>query len=316
MGTQRFTREWSGFGEPGLYGRSFGRGVGRGGVQRADRRFGRYVDDDSDRNVGQYERIASGIGGAALIWLGLRRMSIGGVLTALGGAALLHRGLTGQCPVYRRFGIDTTREGLSRGIEVERAITVAASPEEVYRFWRNLDNLPRFMRHLDSVTEIEPGRTRWVAREGGMDIDWYARIVEDVPGERIAWRSEPGGRVEFEGEVTFRPAPGDRGTEVHLRVRCEPAGRVLGMALAPLLRRFSRIQVGQDLRRMKQLIETGEIATNAMRGDRLRGMDEPYGRRERRRELDQRRELEREVSTRYQRESQRAERKHDRGAQP
>jgi uncharacterized membrane protein len=263
MGTQRFTRAWSGFGEAGLASQSLGQYVGHGDIQRAGHEAG--------RNVGQYERIASGAAGAALIVLGLRRFSLGGVLAALGGAALLHRGVTGQCQVYRRFGLDTTREGLSRGVEVDRSITIARSPDEVYRFWRKFGNLPTFMKHLRSVDEIEPGRTRWVAREAGIDIDWYAQTIEDVPGERIVWRSEPGGRVETDGEVTFRPAPGNRGTEVRVRLRCAAPGGVLAMALAPLMRRFTRIQVGQDLHRMKQLIETGEVATGAMRQDQLRG---------------------------------------------
>jgi uncharacterized membrane protein len=263
MGTQRFTRGWSGFGEAGLAGQSLGQHVGRGDILHAGH--------DAGRNVGQYERIASGTAGAALIILGLRRFSLGGVLAALGGAALLHRGVTGQCQVYRRFGIDTTREGLSRGVSVDRSITIARSPDEVYRFWRSFGNLPTFMKHLCSVDEIEPGRTRWVAREAGLDIDWYAQTTEDVPGERIAWRSEPGSRVEIQGEVTFRPAPGNRGTEVRVSMCCAAPGGVLAMALAPLMRRFTRIQVGQDLHRMKQLIETGEVATGAMRQDQLRG---------------------------------------------
>lgn len=243
-------------------------GVERGGS------FGRMMRHGEGpmmgQNVGNYERVASGVSGATLIALGLRRGTLGGILTAIGGAAILYRGVTGHCSVYQRFGIDTTPEGLSRGIEVSRAITIGCSPDEAYRFWRNFENFPMFMHHLESVTELEAGRTHWVAREAGIDIDWYAQIIEDVPGERIVWRSEPGGRIETDGEVLFRPAPGNRGTEIHVRMRCSGPGRVMAMALAPLLRRFTRIQVGQDLRRMKQLIETGEIATGAMRNDELK----------------------------------------------
>jgi uncharacterized membrane protein len=314
MGTQRFTRGWSGFGGAGVASQDLGQYVGRGGIQRAGH--------DMGPNVGQYERIASGAVGAALIVLGLRRFSLGGVLAALGGAALLHRGVTGHSRVYRRFGIDTTREGLSRGVEVDRVITIGRSPDEVYRFWRNFGNLPTFMKHLCSVDEIEPGRTRWVAREAGLDIDWYAHITEDVPGERIAWRSEPGSRVEVEGEVSFRPAPGNRGTEVRVRLRCAAPGGVLAMALAPLMRRFTRIQVGQDLHRMKQLIETGEVATGLMRPDQLRGgtaelTGQSYESRRERRGVERRQDRNIEAgSTSYQREvTQRAGSKNGRGAQ-
>jgi uncharacterized membrane protein len=285
--------------------RGAGRQVGDRASQWSGRGAGQEFGQDSCQNVGQYERIASGIGGAAMMFLGLRRMSIGGVLAAIGGAALLHRGVTGRCRVYRRFGIDTTREGLSRGVEVDRAITIGRSPEEVYRFWRNVEDLPRFMQHLSSVTEIEQGRTRWVAREAGIDIEWYAQIIEDVPGERIMWRSEPGGRVETEGEITFRPAPGDRGTEVRVRMRCAAPGGVLAMAMAPLLRRFTRIQVGQDLHRLKQLMETGEVATGAMRREQGERSS---------RQLDQEREA---GGVRYQRDvSQRGEHRNGRGVQP
>lgn len=311
MGTQRVTGEWSGYGEAGTTDQRFGQRDYRGRIQRA----GRDGERRPGQNVGQYERIASGAAGAALMILGLKRMSIGGVIAALGGAALLHRGVTGQCRVYRRFGIDTTREGLSRSVEVDRSITIGRPSEEVYRFWRDFANLPRFMKHLSAVTEIEPGRTHWVAREAGVDLDWYAQIVEDVPGERIVWRSEPGGRIETEGEITFRPAPGERGTEVRVRMRCAAPGGILAMALAPLLRRFSRVQVGQDLHRMKQIIETGEVATNAMRREQARDRGEQRDRRQRDREQLDRGRAPEAGGARYQRDmGQSAER--GRGGQP
>src|SRR5690606_19679933 len=104
----------------------------------------------------------------------------GGALIALAGGAMLYRGATGRCPVYRRFGIDTAGESLSRGVEVERSITVSASPDEVYRFLRDVSNHPRFMSHVESAQELGGGRGRWKAR--GVDMEWEARMVEDVPG--------------------------------------------------------------------------------------------------------------------------------------
>lgn len=219
--------------------------------------------DEGAQNVGGYERVASGVGGAVLVWLGVRSRSLGGALMAIAGGALLYRGATGRCPLYRRLGIDTTREDMTHGVEVERSITVAEEPEAVYRFWRDVSNLPRFMGHLEAVQDLGGGRSRWMAR--GMPMEWDARIIEDVPGRRIVWQSEPGARIEAEHEVRFEPAPGQRGTEVRARVRFMPPGGRVGSMLARFLRGVTRVKMGQDLHRMKQILETGERTTSAMR---------------------------------------------------
>jgi uncharacterized membrane protein len=250
-----------------------GEGIGGSVAQTV----GQSIGQSFGQNVGQYERVASGIGGAALVWLGLQSRSLGGILAALGGAALLHRGITGRCQVYRRIGVDTTSEGLSRGVEVDRAITIGRSSDEVYRFWRSFENLPRFVQHLSSMTEREDGRWHCVSNVAGRDLHWETQLIEDVPGERIVWRTVPGSRVEADGEVTFRPAPGNRGTEVRVRIRVAPPGGALAMALGPFLRHFSRAQIGQDLHRLKQILETGEVTTGAMRAEELSERDELSG---------------------------------------
>jgi len=215
-------------------------------------------------NVGATERVASGLLGAALVRAGLRRRSLGGVMIAAGGAALLYRGAVGRSAIYRRFGVDTTREARERGIQIHRAITVQRPIEEVYAFWRDLENVPRFMTHVRAV-RVADGRSHWLAREGPLSLEWDAELVDDVPNERLRWRSLPGGDVMNEGTIHLSAAPGERGTELHATIRYAPPTAQVAMALAPLLRRVTATQLGQDLQRFKQLIETGELATADMR---------------------------------------------------
>jgi uncharacterized membrane protein len=227
---------------------------------------------ESKINLGRAERWLSSLGGAALIRSGLRRRSLGGVLMAAGGAALVYRGATGTCAMYRRLGLDTATLEESRQIEIREAITVARPVNEVYSFWRQLENLPQTARHLESVMAREDGSSRWVAREGMLRLIWDAQSVEDAEDRRISWRSLPGSRMYTEGEVQMTEAPGDRGTEVHVRFRFTPPGGIAGLIMTPLLRPIARIQLRQELHRFKQKLETGEVATNAMRPDRVERM--------------------------------------------
>jgi uncharacterized membrane protein len=147
-----------------------------------------------------------------------------------------------------------------REIHVKKAITVNRSPEDIYGFWHDFRNLPRFMNHLESVEDSGGGRSHWKVRgPAGSTIEWDAETVEDRPNELIAWRSLPGSRVDNAGSVRFVPAPGGRGTEVHVELRYSPPGGVIGAAIARLFGESPDIQVGDDLRAFKQVIETGEI---------------------------------------------------------
>jgi uncharacterized membrane protein len=148
----------------------------------------------------------------------------------------------------------------TRAVRVEQAITVNRSVDEVYRFWRNLENLPRFMRHLESVKSLGGNRSRWRAKApAGMTVEWDAEIVEDRASERIAWRSIPRSDVENEGSVRFEMAPGARGTEVHVRLLYTPPGGAIGRGVAWLFGEEPKQQIREDLRRFKQILETGEI---------------------------------------------------------
>lgn len=147
------------------------------------------------------------------------------------------------------------------GVEVKQAITVNSSPEEVYRFWRDFENLPRFMTHLESVRITGDRRSHWVATAPmGTTVEWDAEIVEDEPNRRIAWRSLEGADVESSGSVRFEPARGRPGTEVHVEFQYTPPGGAAGAAVAWLFGEEPSQQVRDDLRRLKQVLETGQIA--------------------------------------------------------
>jgi uncharacterized membrane protein len=146
-------------------------------------------------------------------------------------------------------------------MEARTATTINAPPETVYEAWRDVTRLPQFMYHLEAVTSTDDRRSHWVANApAGTTVEWDAEITEDVPGERIAWRSVDGASVENSGVVELVPAPGGRGTELRVTIQYTPPGGALGSALAKLLGEEPTQQVSDDVRRFKQLTETGEIA--------------------------------------------------------
>jgi uncharacterized membrane protein len=147
----------------------------------------------------------------------------------------------------------------ARGEQHRHAITIRRSPEEVYRFWRDFENLPRFMRHLESVRASGDRRSHWTAEgPGGKSVEWDAEIVEDRPNALIAWRSLPGADVTNSGQVRFRAAPGGHGTEVEVQLHYDPPAGKLGKTLAMLLGKEPGQEAEGDLRRLKQVLETGE----------------------------------------------------------
>src|SRR5690606_10127077 len=135
-------------------------------------------------------------------------------------------------------------------------------PETLYAVWRDFSGLPRFMRHLESVTVLDDRRSHWVARApAGRTVEWDAEISADEPGRRIAWHSVDGSEVAHAGSVRFEPAPAGRGTEVHVSLEYAPPGGELGARLARFLKEEPEHQIRDDLRHFKQWMETGELAT-------------------------------------------------------
>jgi len=147
-----------------------------------------------------------------------------------------------------------------RGVRVEQVVTINKPVEEVYRFWRNFENLPRFMRHLESVRVLDDRRSRWQAKgPAGTSVQWNAEILQEIEHEWIAWRSLPGSDVVNHGSVRFRRAPGARGTELRVQLEYEPPAGAFGRGIAWLFGEEPDRQIREDLRRFKQLMETGEI---------------------------------------------------------
>jgi uncharacterized membrane protein len=148
-------------------------------------------------------------------------------------------------------------------MDVKKAITVGRPVEEVYRYWRDFENLPRFMRHLESVQTTGDGRSRWRAKApAGKTVEWDAEIVDDQPNRRIAWRSLEGAEVDNAGEVRFEPAPAGRGTEVYVALRYDPPAGPVGALVAKLFGEEPGQQVEGDLRRFKQVLETGSVTVS------------------------------------------------------
>ena len=210
-------------------------------------------DVNSRVNVGHFER-----------WLSL-----------MVGAAMIYRGVTGFCRVYQALGIthangharergtgviadrgsDTrSRLGGHRGIHVEEAVNIKRPRSEVYRFWRDFENLPRFMRHLESVAMREEGVSRWVAKgPAGMKVEWDARIINERDDELIGWQSLEGSMVATAGSVHFDNADG--GTLVRVNLQYSPPAGKLGSVVARLFGEEPGVQIREDLQRLKMLLE-------------------------------------------------------------
>jgi uncharacterized membrane protein len=158
-------------------------------------------------------------------------------------------------------------------LRVEKAITINRPPEEVYRFWRDFENLPRFMNHLESVRVTGDGRSHWQAKApAGRSVEWDAEIADDRPNQLIAWRSLDGADVRNSGSVRFDRAPGDRGTEVKVTLDYAPPGGAVGATIAKLFGEEPERQLRDDLFRLKQVLETGEVvrAEGSPDGPRLK----------------------------------------------
>lgn len=219
-------------------------------------------------NVGRTERLASGLAGAALIAVALRRRRLGAALLPLAGY-LITRAVTGRCPVNRALGRNSARRdptslgygvGPGEGLRVERSVTVNRPAGELFRFWRNFENLPRFMDHLESVTVVSPQHSHWVAKGPvGTRVEWDAEIYNEIEDELIAWRSLAGSDVGHAGSVHFIPISGSS-SEVRVVLRYDPPAGKVGAAVAGLFGEEPTRRVADDLRRLKQVMEAGDGA--------------------------------------------------------
>jgi uncharacterized membrane protein len=209
-----------------------------------------------------WTRVAGDVLDVAVLAAGVARRGPGRRRRGIIAAAALS--VIGGVDVYA--ALRTTSHDQARHASGQRhhslraAVTVQRPPDDVYSFWRNLENLPQFMHHLKSVTADGDGRSHWVANAPiGQPVQWDAEVVEDEPGKRIAWQSLPGSGISNSGSVEFTPDRSGKGTEVRVTIGYQLPGGALGKAAATLLGESPDQQVNDDLRRFKQIMETGQV---------------------------------------------------------
>jgi len=217
----------------------------------------------TNTNVSNPERWLSVVAGTAVAAFGLTRRSTTGIVAALLGGALVYRGATGHCHVYDALGISTATDDdggqprqvsvpYGKGVGVEKSVLVPASPAELYTFWRNFENLPRFMTHLEEVRVLDATRSHWKTKAPlGANVEWDAEVINEIPNELIAWRSVDNAQVRHAGSVHFIPAAG--GTEVRVVLRYDPPGGVTGVRIAKLLGEDADHQVETELETLRSL---------------------------------------------------------------
>jgi uncharacterized membrane protein len=246
-----------------------------GSYSTAERQQGRNGHRPTVHNVADMERVASVALGAALVTLGLRRRDLGGVVAALIGGALVHRGASGHCYIYERLGmstgdaeavLDAPRKDVTsraatvnarKAIKVERSIIVNAPRSALYAFWRRFENLPHFMDHLESVTETSSTRSHWKAKApAGTSVEWDAELVNDIPDTLIAWKTVGHPDVSNAGSVHF-DAAGEGSTRVRVVLDYEPPAGRAGQMVAHLFGEEPDQQVEDDLARFKEFVESG-----------------------------------------------------------
>ena len=234
-----------------------------GGVERAEAYWG-------EPNLGASDRIASGLAGAALTLYSLRLSGPSRTALATTGGYMLLRGATGHCIAYHLLRTGTNRpvDGDAaviphgQGIKVTKSVTIMKPASELYAFWRKFDNLPHFMKHLESVTILDGDKSHWVAKAPlGRTVAWDAEIIADIPNEKIAWRSIEPADIPNAGSVEFKDRGIDRGTQVSVTLEYNPPAGILGATVAKLLGEEPHGQIQQDLMRFQALMEAGEIPT-------------------------------------------------------
>ncbi len=226
-----------------------------------------YRDPDGrfPTDVGKTERAAYVLAGGLLLADGIARRGALGTAESVVGATLTAVGLAGRHSVARSVGGgrgDAATLPVRKMVLVQKGFTINRPADELYAFWRRLENLPSFMTHLESVTDLGEGRSRWVAKAPlGTSVEWEAEITDEDPGRYIAWRSVEGSTIANAGVVRFDPAPAGRGTEVRVSIEYAPPAGALGDTIAKLFGEAPEQQLDDDLRRFKNLVEAGEVPT-------------------------------------------------------
>lgn len=227
----------------------------------------------ADTNVSELERWGSLIAGTGLLAYGLSRRDKGGLGWAALGGALAYRGSSGHCHMYEAFGVNTSERGYEKGtgskagvpyelgIRVDHEVRIARPAEELYRFWRNFENLPRFMSHVESIHEKDNEISHWcVLGPAGLKVEWDAEIVNEIENKLIGWRSLPGSQVDNGGSVHFDATPDGNGTVVRVSLQYNPPAGSVGARISKMLGEDPEVMIREDLQRFKELMETGSVA--------------------------------------------------------
>jgi uncharacterized membrane protein len=222
----------------------------------------------SQKNVGDVERFASVVGGGLMLLSALQRRPLEGLLLGGFGAALIYRGIAGHCECYKALGISTANEEgrvtsvpAQYGFKYEKSLVINRSANDLFDYWRDLENLPGIMPHLTSVKEIGGNLSHWVATGPmGVELEWDAEIYNEDPGRMIAWRSLPGGDVDTAGSVHFVEHGAGRGAEVRISLKYNPPLGKVGANLAWLLGGGVEQEIDNDFRRFRQMMEAGEFS--------------------------------------------------------
>ncbi|MFC7333933.1 SRPBCC family protein [Rhodocista pekingensis] len=246
-------------GGPGSYGR-----VGQGGWQGRQGQGGGM----GGLSGGDAYQMAPLLVGGLMTALGVRRGGWLGYGIALAGLGVIQQAFSGRSAIRDWVGEEWLGERSGdheqRAVTVSHSVTVNRPAEELFRFWRDFSNLPRFMHHLERVDVIDDRHSHWVAEgPAGLRVSWDAELTDEQENRRLAWRAVEGADVPNWGHVEFRPAPGGRGTEVQAVIRYEPPGGALGRAVARLLGREPQQQMRDDLNRFKRMMESGSDTTTA-----------------------------------------------------
>lgn len=215
---------------------------------------------DRQMNLPESERVASGVAGFVLIGVGLARSGASRWLLVAAGVALLRRGWTGFCPWYGRLKRDRRHpaafgvpEGL--GIEIEYAVEIRRSPQVLYKFWQNLEELPRIMRHVEFVRRHSDKRSHWKVRGPlGTSLEWEAEIIDREEDRSLSWQTLPGATVKSAGSIWFEPtATGS--TIVTAAFRFDPPGGALGATVSSFLGASPQKELEEDLARFRDYAE-------------------------------------------------------------
>jgi len=222
--------------------------------------------------VADSERLVSAAAGGILVLQGLGRRDLVGLFIGGVGGALAYRGASGHCSMYQRMGIDTAQSDgrqteatdQQNHVHIVESFLINKSPEELYNYWHNFENLPNIMTHLESVRNLGERRSHSVAKAPwivGGQVEWDAEVTADEPNSRIDWRALPDGDIDHRGSITFKSAPGDRGTLVRVVLEYQPPAGQVGRWIAKMFGEEPEQQIRDDLRRFKRVMEIGQVLT-------------------------------------------------------